>query len=155
MYGLENSLNKYFCIIWYIRTDPNKEKRGSAIYSRGQKGGRAGCQVYVGTATVGGGGSEFLPHSNQIIKSEQVTVLVVALDPGGGMVDSDARRQADSLAKVNHVHSVSTTAVVDKQQRAADQLQGEGGGRGGREGSGGIDHSCPWSARRRPRPPCA
>ena len=66
-----------------------------------------------------------MPHLNEPVKSIEIAIFMVPLHPGRGVVNCDIRRQGHCLAKVNHVHTAESTAIVDKEQGAADQLPEE------------------------------
>lgn len=49
---------------------------------------------------------ETFPDINKIIKSPEVSILVVALHPGTLMVNTHSLWQGNGLPKVNHVNTV-------------------------------------------------
>lgn len=58
----------------------------------------------------------------QIIKTNQVTVFVIADEPRGSVIDCDALRNLMSLSEVDHPH-VGFAFVVNEQQRTSNKLK--------------------------------
>lgn len=62
------------------------------------------------------------PQANEIVQPPQVHVFVVALHPGGSMVDRDSRCEGNCLPKVDEVDTTQVCAVIDKQEGAPNNL---------------------------------
>lgn len=58
----------------------------------------------------------------EVVQSQQVAVLPVALQPGGPVVQGLRRLQRDRLPEVDHPHSGLARGVVHEQQGAAHHL---------------------------------
>lgn len=58
----------------------------------------------------------FAPQSDEVIQPPQISVFVVALDPGGAVVDGDIWCEGNSLSEVNEVDTAQVCTVVYKQE---------------------------------------
>jgi len=90
------------------------DRRRSGDFGRGcdfdERDGKRGGGVHIGE------------YVQQVVDTDQVTVLVVAHHPLGRVVDPDVRRKYERLCEVDKPY-VGILAVVHEQQRAADHLR--------------------------------
>lgn len=64
-----------------------------------------------------------LQYGNQIVQSEQVPILVIALHPEVAVIDLNMIWERVCLAKVNHPHTGLLWLIMHKQKRAANNLE--------------------------------
>lgn len=78
----------------------------------------------------------FCQDVNEVVQPREVAILPVPLLPGDIMLQGLAFRQGCSFPKVNHPHLGLLLLVMDEEERAANDLEGnsavrEGAGLGG------------------------